>query len=110
VDVQERVIGVVSKTDLLNWCVTGGLGFAATNVFAALADRPARRGRADVEDMGIVEDFMSSEPVLATEGEPVASIAQRMAQEKIHRIIVVDEDGCLTGIVTSLDLLKVFPQ
>jgi CBS domain-containing protein len=109
VDIQDRVIGVVSKTDLLQWCVTGGLGFGADNLLPTLSARRNAR-RAESEDLGIVEDFMSSEPILATANEPVDSIARRMAAEKVHRVIVVDEDGCLAGIVTSLDLLKVFPR
>lgn len=109
VDVQDRVIGVVSKTDLLQWCVTGGLGFGADNLLPNLSAKRSA-SRAESEDLGIVEDFMSSEPILATVDESVDSIAHRMAEEKVHRIIVVDGDGCLIGIVTSLDLLRVFPK
>ena len=109
VDVQDRVVGVVSRTDLLQWCVTGGLGFGADDLLPSLsAKRHVRRVAAD--DLGIVEDFMSSDPILATANEAVDSVARRMAAEKVHRIIVVDADGCLAGIVTSLDLLKVFPR
>lgn len=53
---------------------------------------------------------MSSEPNLTTADEPVESVAQPTAAEKMHRMIVVDGDGCLTGIATSLDLLTVFPK
>jgi CBS domain-containing protein len=109
VDVQDRVVGVVSKTDLLQWCVTGGLGFGAENLLPNLSAGRSTR-RAETEDLGIVEDFMSGEPILATADEPLESIARRMAEEKVHRIIVVDAHGCLVGIVTSLDLLKVYPK
>jgi CBS domain-containing protein len=109
VDVQDRVIGVVSRTDLLQWCVMGGFGLGSGDLLRNLAvGRESRR--AETQDLGTVEDFMTSDPILTTADQPVDLIARRMAEERVHRIIVVDDDGCLEGIVTSLDLLKVFPK
>ena len=106
IDVQDRVIGVVSKTDLLKWCVTGG--DSDHDLLASLKARQTRR--ADADSLGVVEDFMSSDPVVATADEPITWLARRMVEEKVHRIAIVDEDGCLIGIVTSLDLLKAFAR
>jgi CBS domain-containing protein len=106
IDLQDRVVGVVSKTDLLRWCVTGGLD---EDLLGALGNGPRTEKKVDV-DLGVVEDFMSSQPLLATSDEPVTSLARRMVEERVHRIIVVNEDGCLSGIVTSLDLLRAFAQ
>lgn len=105
IDAQDRVIGVVSKSDLLSWCVSGGLGLGDADFLANLAEQ---RESQDIvpADLGIVEDFMSSAPVTVTPGTPILSVARRMVEERIHRIIIVDDDGCLLGIVTSLDLLK----
>jgi CBS domain-containing protein len=105
---EERVIGVVSRTDLLQWIVTGGLGVSPDDWFDRLA--AGKPGERRPEDMGIVEDFMSTEAVTAGPEEAVSTVAARMAQERIHRVIVVDEKGFLLGIVTSLDLLRVFPE
>ncbi len=109
VDPQDRVIGVVSRTDLLQWCVTGGLGLGAGDLLPTLANRKETR-RSQVEDLGIVEDFMSEDPITCGADAAVASVARRMAEERVHRVIVLDEDGCLAGVVTSMDVLKVFPH
>lgn len=108
VDPQDRVIGVVSRTDLLQWCVTGGLGMGAGDLLPTLSARSAA-ARSGPDDLGIVEDFMTEDAITCSANTPVASIARRMAEERVHRVIVLDEDGCLTGVVTSLDVLKVFP-
>jgi predicted transcriptional regulator len=54
----------------------------------------------------VVDDFMSVEPIATTASASIGSVARRMVDERVHRVIVLDEDGCLTGFVTSLDLLK----
>jgi CBS domain-containing protein len=111
VDPQDRVIGVVSRTDLLQWCVTGGLGLGAGDLLPSLARSPnADRERRVPDDLGIVEDFMTEDPITCTADTPVSAIARRMAEDRVHRVIVVDDDGCLYGVVTSLDVLKAFPQ
>lgn len=106
VNAQDRLVGVVSKTDLLQWCVTGGLGLGADDLLPTLAKRRADR----FDDLGIVEDFMSVEPVTCLPDEPVNAVAKRMAEEQVHRIVVVDERNEIIGIITSLDLLRVFPS
>lgn len=108
VDPQDRVIGVVSRTDLLQWCVTGGLGLGAADLLPTLSKRP-ESVRSVPDDLGIVEDFMTEKPVACSADTPVPIIARRMAEERVHRMIVLDEDGCLAGVVTSMDVLKVFP-
>lgn len=109
VDPQDRVVGVVSRTDLLQWCVVGGLGLGAGDLLPSLANRRGE-GRRRPDDLGIVEDFMTEQPITCTADTPVTSVARRMAEDRVHRVIVLDEDGCLEGVVTSLDLLKVFPS
>jgi CBS domain-containing protein len=47
-------------------------------------------------------------PYLITveEDTPIREVAARMAKWGIHRLIVVDEDDQICGIVTSLDVLR----
>jgi CBS domain-containing protein len=103
-----HVVGVVSRTDLLQWCVKGGLGFGAADLLTTLAEGGGTRVQA--EDLGIVADFMATSPLIAAPEESLSSVARRMAEAKVHRLIVLDEQDRLVGIVTSLDLLKAFPQ
>lgn len=109
VDDQERPIGVVSRTDLLRLLIEGGSGRPPDATFLDLiaADSPSELS-VDVEEMGTAEEFMTPEPVTVPLDEPIARIARRMAEERVHRVIVVDKDRRVMGVVTTLDLLAKF--
>jgi IMP dehydrogenase len=73
-----RVIGVLSKTDLVD---------------------PERTGR-------LVADLMTPLVIYLRADEPAMSAVRLMLEEGIHRIIVIKEMGKLAGIVTTTDVLK----
>lgn len=75
------IVGVVSKTDLLE-------------VFGS-ADEPR-----------IVRDVMMPEVLSVGPDDPVERAVQIMAFEGVHRLVVRDRDGKLAGIVTSMDVLR----
>jgi CBS domain-containing protein len=108
-DVQERLMGVVSKTDLIHRALDGPLGSAPETFFSALAGGLADGTHLDPNDMGGVEDFMSLDPVTADPDEPVSVVARRMAEEGVHRAVVIDDRRHVIGVVTTLDILRVFP-
>ncbi len=53
---------------------------------------------------------MSPDVVTATPDEPISHVARRMAEHHVHRIIVVGESRQVVGVVTSIDVLAVFPH
>jgi CBS domain-containing protein len=110
VDSMDRVIGVVSRSDLLHRCVEGPLGSRPGSFLESIAAGLADGGPLDSSGLGTVEEFMSTEPITATADEPVSAVAERMARERVHRVVVVDEKRHVVGIVTSLDVLAVFPK
>jgi CBS domain-containing protein len=61
------------------------------------------------ESVTTVEDLMTPDPACVGVDTPVTEIARLMAERRIHRVIVTDRVGIPVGIVTSLDLLEVFP-
>ncbi|UCD74152.1 MAG: CBS domain-containing protein [Phycisphaerales bacterium] len=103
-----RLVGVVSQTDMIHRCVEGPLGSRQDSIFAALAE--GLTADVDPEELGLVEDFMSEDPVTAHPDDPVADIAHAMAEEQVHRVVVVDGQDRPVGIVTALDMLAVFPR
>lgn len=105
VDVQERVIGVVSKTDLLSQWMHGGEDSGAGTFLELLEDGFTTEGF-EINEQNTVEEFMSVDPVTALPDEPITEVARRMVRERVHRVIVVDENNRLKGIVTTLDILK----
>lgn len=109
IDGLNRVIGVVSRTDLLHRVVAGPLGTRPGSFYEMLAEGLTNDDLYP-DNLGHVEDFMSPDPVTAGPDDLVVDVAQLMVENHIHRVIVVDEERHVLGIVTSLDLLRVFPR
>jgi predicted transcriptional regulator len=80
-DPHRRVVGVLTKSDLVEAFRTPGDGRVAADVMTpmALSIRPE-----DLLDRAI----------------------KLMAFEGVHRLLVVDAGGCLQGIITSMDVLR----
>ena len=104
VDALDRVVGVVSKTDLLHRCVAGPLGSRPTSLLVAIGQGLGDQFEADA--LGVVSEFMNPDPVTALPDDSVGTVARRMLLERAHRAIIVDGYGHVQGIVTSLDMLR----
>lgn len=112
VDDQYRLVGVVSRTDLLRRLLEGPNEARHDEEWLDLLTADSA-SKLDVDGarLGLVDDVMSEEPVTAYKDERLATVARRMADEKVHRIVVIDETSRRPiGIVTTLDLLGVFPN
>jgi CBS domain-containing protein len=77
-----RVVGVVSKTDLID----------------------PRRARQD--NAHLVEDLMTRVLFAVRARDPVMQAVRLMVEEDIHRALVVNDDGTLAGIVAPMDILR----
>jgi CBS domain-containing protein len=53
-----------------------------------------------------VADLMTRSPVVATEDDPVAAVADLLAGFEITGVPVVDHDGRLVGVISQTDLLR----
>lgn len=113
VDDAGRPVGVVSKTDLLRERFERG-----DTAEADLRRRPGAPGRVEVgpgfhaEDLprATVSDVMTRAAFTISEKAPISQAAALMAFEGVHRVPVVSEDGRVSGIVTTLDLLRWLAQ
>ncbi|MFI0999475.1 CBS domain-containing protein [Streptomyces galbus] len=99
VDAADRPVGVVSEADLLHkmWgrqeaAVTGAGG----------APPPAKMSAVDAAGL------MTSPPVCAYEDWSVVDAARVMARHGVKRLLVVDEEQRLIGVVSRSDLLRIF--
>jgi CBS domain-containing protein len=101
VDASGRVSGLVSEADLLRKIEYAGDG--PPRIF----EGPRRRGARRKADARTVRELMSSPPVVATAGTPIAAAARLMDAEHVKRLPVVDGTGRLVGLVSRRDLLKV---
>ncbi|MET8978014.1 CBS domain-containing protein [Streptomyces sp. NPDC004539] len=101
VDGDDKVVGVVSETDLL------------ARHTAPAASGPARltrvgRRRAGKAGARTAGQLMSEPPVTVHAEDTIAEAARTMAERRVERLPVVDVEDRLVGIVTRGDLLRVF--
>ena len=57
-----------------------------------------------------LEEIMSSPVIVATEDTSIEDAARVMKKEKIRKLPVVDKNNYLVGIITSDDIVRVFPS
>ncbi|MFF1678532.1 CBS domain-containing protein [Streptomyces sp. NPDC058256] len=110
VDEDEKVIGVISDTDLVvRQAETADPGGHKRRFGLAGLTRGAR-GRAAKAPAPTAGQLMSVPPVTVYAGNTIAEAARVMAQSRVERLPVVDEEDRLVGIVTRRDLIQVFLQ
>jgi len=101
VDVDGRLKGVLSKTDLVAYHFTT----------AEEAEPPsyrigAPRGAHIVEfNVPAARDVMTPVPCVATEGTTIPELAALMTRRGLHRIVIC-RGPRVVGIVTSMDILR----
>ena len=86
VGAEGKVLGVVSKTDIV----------------AALADRV--EDALGLRDETTVGDIMSSEVVIVSPDAEIEDVVRVMLDGHLHRVVVADAES-IVGIVTPFDLL-----
>ncbi len=111
VDAEGKVIGVVSKTDMIRRCSEGTPDSAPGYLFEALREQADSEEDAEVipEPLICVQDFMTDSAVTVSPDAPLTRVARLMFLRRIHRVVVIDSERFPVGIITSLDLLGVFP-
>jgi len=112
VDQEGKVIGVVSKTDLIRRCSEGTADQPPGYLFEVICEQGGEDDAPEVipEPLICVQDFMSGDPITVAPSTPVAKIAAIMSESRIHRVVVVDEEKFPLGVITSLDLLGTYAQ
>lgn len=91
-----NVIGFVSQTDIVEL----DLHLQSDN---SLESRMEETG-------GFVQDIMVPVELVAREDDSLATILETMCRERIHRLIVVDANDKISGILTTMDVMCYFRQ
>ncbi|MFE0546434.1 CBS domain-containing protein [Streptomyces sp. NPDC058891] len=108
VDQDDKVIGVVSETDLMvHQAATPDPFDAPRRRRLVPLTRSARRQAAKAEAR-TAGRLMTAPPVTAHANDTIIEAARTMAQRHVERLPVLDEEDRLVGIVTRRDLLRVF--
>jgi CBS domain-containing protein len=86
IDLAGRLVGVISQTDLLYLAV------------------PAVQALIRHRESGIrVGEVMSTPPVTIEAITTVRDAARRMHEERLHRLVAVDDHGHPTGVIAAMD-------
>jgi CBS domain-containing protein len=116
VDDEERVVGVVTSSDLLRAVEEErDTAVASSEYLRDLVEFSGPdwgRGLTDFQDrLGQVSvaDVMTAAAVTVRRDTPIASVARTLRQHGIHRAWV-EEDGRLCGVISTFDLLPLVEQ
>ena len=102
-DDHNKVIGVVSESDLLTKEALEGTVPGMPQGMMSQRDR----GRASA---ATAAELMTTPPVTIGPGEPVAQAARLMYSRRVKRLPVTSDDGTLIGIVSRADVLSVYSR
>jgi CBS domain-containing protein len=107
-----RPIGVISRSDLLIHDREQGHKVALSADYYLDTDI-ARENRAIPEgyqvesiDPTTVFDIMTPAVFSVCPDTPVSKVVSEMIGLHVHRLFVIDEDGTLIGVISTMDLLK----
>ena len=102
-DDHNKVIGVVSESDLLTKEALEG---TAPGMYQSMTSQRehARAGAVTAAEL------MTKPPVTIGPDEPVIQAARLMYSRRLKRLPVISDDGTLIGIVTRADVLSVYSR
>ncbi|MFE7896885.1 CBS domain-containing protein [Streptomyces sp. NPDC057424] len=108
VDDDEKVLGVISETDLMTRQAEAPGPSGPRRRFHGPRWRPESRTRRAKARARTAGQLMSRPAVTVHSDATVAEAARVMARHRVERLPVVDDEERLVGIVTRRDLLQVF--
>lgn len=109
VDKQGRPIGIVSKTDVLRdqFSRAGSVELDKLQLHRGGVEAPLDPGlHVQPEPGPVVRDVMTPLAFALPENASIARASALMALEGVHRVIVVNDAGGVSGILSALDVLR----
>ena len=108
------LLGVVSLTDIVRYKSLPGTDAQPNNPHEYYIHVPEREYSqsdiesfsVDAESLVIVREIMTNKTYTVSENTSIKRVAEAMIRGGIHRVFVTKEDT-LTGIITTMDILKV---
>jgi len=105
-DEKGKLIGIVTKTDILGHCMDIDLDVTVKVGLKDILDSTPDYSDLEVSSSTdqTVESIMTRNPVTVSENTPVKELASLMIKKNIHRLIVT-RGKRVTGILSTLDVL-----
>lgn len=119
VDSKSRCIGLISASDILNYEQEHAESASEANDdiarhFNMETQRweSVRVSSFALEEFGDihVEEVMNAELVSVEKATPVVEIAEMMLKQGVHRVLVMDENQHLYGIISAIDFVQLFAK
>ncbi len=119
VDSKDRCVGLISATDILNFEQEHSEFTAEANAnLARHYDSDTGRWESVRVTSYALEEFaeerverlMATNVVSVTTDSPLKDVARTMIEQSIHRVVVLDKDQRLQGIVSSTDFVRMFAE
>ncbi|MDR3082462.1 MAG: CBS domain-containing protein [Streptomyces sp.] len=108
VDEDDKVIGVICETDLMEHRPDVPVPYEPRHHFRFTGLTPRSRRQATKTRSRTAGQLMTEPPVTVHAEETIAEAARTMARRRVERLPVLDEEDRLVGMVTRRDLLQVF--
>ena len=112
VDASGRLVGVVSQTDVVNWHheigIDGSTFYMDPEIRLAEQDDLGRLRIADIRTAR-VDEVMTGITHVVTPDDEAAYAAARMMELGVHRLVVVDSERSVLGVLSASDLLALVP-
>ena len=108
IDEAGRPIGVVSRSDLLvHQCEhEKHRGGKPDYFFAPLSESAGAPSESRMAIKSTVADLMTPAVFAVSPDTPVQQVVSDMVGLHVHRLFVVDDDGILVGVISTMDVLK----
>lgn len=110
-----QVVGIVTSMDLVRSATERRddeePGLAVGDYLSELLDLDAGEGQRVVARVGaafgdrVASDVMTHEPVGVAPDASIGEVARCLTRFGIHRVLVIDDDGTMLGIISSADLV-----
>jgi CBS domain-containing protein len=113
-DEESRCIGVVAATDILDYEQDHAEESSEGETTQFFDPETQQWETVSVSAFGLEEfgdvrasEVMSRELVWVERDTPLKEVARRMIEERVHRVLVMDERSYLYGIISAYDLVRV---
>ena len=107
IDEAGRPLGVVSHSDLMiHQCEKAKHGAVHPEYFSEPNLADDRAHGAGKTNSSIVAELMTPAVFAVSPDTPMKRVVSDMIGLNVHRIFVVDEDGILVGVISTMDVLR----
>lgn len=105
VDSDNRVVGMVTQSDIIFRQIHNEPTFAATTEDLVLL-KEGMKAEKRFGAGNTAKDIMTSPVITAHENDSLREVVELITKEKIKRVVIVDEEGHLVGIVSKMDIVR----